>query len=590
MNLMNNRSSAVPLRLWEMRGFSPLRLGLTPPDSIHKLIPKPGSVAQPPPAVEHEAATTERGCATRTFTIQSDYWVLGALLSVAGAAALWFFYRRNEILLSGDAVAHINIARRIFDSRTPGPSQLGTVWLPLPHLLTMPFIIVGRMWQSGIGGSVVSVISYVVAGLGLFRLLSRWSRVAAWMGTLIFAANPNLLYVQATALNEPLYLACFIWSTVFFVEASRSLRHGEVTASAWLEKGAMALIAGIFTRYDGWFLACLCWTAITPAAVQAMRSMPEVDSAALRKSVCKAILLTALGPTLWLAYNFGEKSNALDFANGPYSARAIAQRTTDEGAPPYPGERHAFTAGVYFAKAAQLNVAESTTAKLLFLIAVLASFVQATRRDWLPIVLLWSPLLFYALSIAYGSVPIFLPVWWPFSYYNVRYGLELLPAIAAGAGLSTLVLSKLWRSRRAMFLIPCLLSLLAISCYAAAWRAIPVCLREVRTNGHARLQLDRSVAKLLAALPRQSTILAYTGAHSGAFEMAGVPLRRTINEGTFVVWDGALNSPAKAADYIVAWDGDPVAFAVTAHSQHLTALANIQVEGQPRAVLYKSTH
>jgi hypothetical protein len=445
------------------------------------------------------------------------------------------------------------------------------------------------MWQSGIGGSLISVISYVVAAVGLFRLLSPWSRLAAWIGTLIFAANPNLLYVQATALNEPLYLACFIWSAVFFVEAWRSLRRGEVTGSAWLEKGAMALMAAIFTRYDGWFLACLCWTAITPTAVQGMRSMSDADAAALRKSVCKAILLTALGPTLWLAYNFGAKGNALDFANGPYSAKAIAQRTTEEGAPPYPGERHPFTAGVYFAKAAQLNVGESLAAKLLFLIAALASLVTAARRDWLPVVLLWSPLLFYALSIAYGSVPIFLPVWWPFSYYNVRYGLELLPAIAAGVGLSTVALSKLWRSRRAMFLIPCLLSLLTLSCYVAAWRAIPICLREVRTNGYPRLQLDRNVAKLLASLPRQSTILAYTGGHSGAFEMAGVPLRRSINEGTFVVWDGALNSPAKAADYILAWDGDPVAISVTAHPEGLTPLANTRVEGQPRAVLYKST-
>ena len=32
--------------------------------------------------------------------------------------------------------------------------------------------------------------------------------------------------------------------------------------------------------------------------------------------------------------------------------------------------------------------------------------------------------------IAYGSVPIYIPVWYPFSYYNVRYGLELLPVFA----------------------------------------------------------------------------------------------------------------------------------------------------------------
>src|SRR5690349_15855075 len=86
-------------------------------------------------------------------TTKSDLWVATSVLSVVGLAALALFYWRNEILLSGDAVAHINIARRVFDSRTPSPMQLGTVWLPLPHVLTIPFVISTRMWQSGIGGS-----------------------------------------------------------------------------------------------------------------------------------------------------------------------------------------------------------------------------------------------------------------------------------------------------------------------------------------------------------------------------------------------------------------------------------------------------
>ena len=60
-----------------------------------------------------------------------------------------FYYRHGDLLLYGDAVAHINIARRVFDSKTPGLLQLGTVWLPLPHLLIMPFIVSKQMWQAG---------------------------------------------------------------------------------------------------------------------------------------------------------------------------------------------------------------------------------------------------------------------------------------------------------------------------------------------------------------------------------------------------------------------------------------------------------
>ena len=514
-----------------------------------------------------------------------EYWTVGILLGIAGVAALWLFYSRNEILLSGDAVAHINIARRVFDSRAPGLLQLGSVWLPLPHLLTLPFVISGRMWQSGIGGSVVSVVSYVVAGLGLFRLLALWSRVAAWIGTLFFAANPNLLFVQTTALNEPLYLAAFVWSLVFFTQASGALARGE-PAGAWLEKGAITLAAAILTRYDGWFLAAACWAAVLPGALKAMRHGQTLDGSHFRKSVLRALLLTILAPTLWLAYNFGVFENPLEFANGPYSAKAIVQRTTPKGAAPYPGEGNPWTAGMYFTKATQLTVGEGGMAKLLICIAVLGTIVFSLQREWLPFLLLWSPLVFYSLSIAFGSVPIFIPAWWPFSYYNVRYGLELLPAIAAGLGTSVFLATQY--SRKATVWSVSLVVILTIGSYVGEWRGVPICLREVRENGQARLQVDRRLAALLQTLPHRSAVLAYMGAHSGAFELAEFALARTINEGNYVIWDSALQHPASAADYVIASDGDPVAAAVSRNSVGLLPMLAIDVPGQPQTILYRS--
>ncbi len=517
-----------------------------------------------------------------------NYLIVGALLASVAVLVLWFFYSRNEILLSGDAVAHINIARRVFDSRTPGPMQLGTVWLPLPHVLTIPFVVSARLWKSGLGGSIPSVISYVIAGLGIFRLLSIWSRLAAWVATLIFAANPNVLYVQTTALNEPMYLACFIWSVVFFVEANRALLRNHANAGRWLERGAIALAAAILTRYDGWFLAFACWLTVLPIAVKRMRSFPDEQRQTIRKSAVKALLLTALAPTLWLAVNFGSKGNALDFANGPYSAKAIAERTTANGAAPYPGEGHPWTAGVYFEKAAQLNMGETGVARLLVIFAALASLFFALRFDWQMPALLWSPVVFYALSIAYGSVPIFLPVWWPFSYYNLRYGLELIPAIAGGFGFAIVLLRQRWKWQYAPRLGACCLGVLAVLSYWNAWRATPICLREVRANGQARLQLDAQLARVLESLPANATILAYVGSHSGAFEMAGIPFRRTINEGIYLVWDSSLRHPAAAADYVIASADDPVAAAIEAHPDSLTRIAEIDVPGQARTSVYRS--
>src|SRR5579862_6502075 len=78
---------------------------------------------------------------------------VGGLALLASLFSFFYYFQHNGLLLYGDAVAHINIARRVFDSQTPGLLQLGTVWLPLPHLLMIPFVTSNRLWQSGAGGS-----------------------------------------------------------------------------------------------------------------------------------------------------------------------------------------------------------------------------------------------------------------------------------------------------------------------------------------------------------------------------------------------------------------------------------------------------
>src|SRR5262245_59547869 len=152
-----------------------------------------------------------------------DYIVLTLLTAAVSVAALIFYYHQGAILLYGDAVAHINIARRVFDSRTPGLVQLGTVWLPLPHVLDIPFIVNDHMWQTGLGGSIPSMLAYIAGTLGVVRLvLGLASLAAAWIAALAYALNPNLIYFQATAMTESLYLAFFIWAAVYFAEFVRA--------------------------------------------------------------------------------------------------------------------------------------------------------------------------------------------------------------------------------------------------------------------------------------------------------------------------------------------------------------------------------
>src|ERR1700689_4701877 len=217
-----------------------------------------------------------------------------------------FYNRHGGLLLYGDAVAHINIARRVFDSRTPGLLQLGTVWLPLPHLLMIPFLLFDTAWQTGIGGSVPSMVAYVLGTAGIFRLLRSAlsvssepdprARITAWLGAIVYAANPNLIYLQTTAMTESLYLALFIWAVVFFSDFVRqsSRKDGPPDAApSSLMKCGLCLAAACLTRYDGWFLAvAMCVGAL--AVVMKSKTNAQI----LRRCFAKFVLLAAAAPAL----------------------------------------------------------------------------------------------------------------------------------------------------------------------------------------------------------------------------------------------------------------------------------------------------
>ena len=519
-----------------------------------------------------------------------------------------FYYRHGDVLLYGDAVAHINIARRVFDSKTPGLLQLGTVWLPLPHLLIMPFIVSKQMWQTGSGGSIPSMAGFVFGVLGIFRLvravLSRngevdiAAKISSWAAALVYAANPNLIYMQSTAMGESLYLAFFIWAVMYFAEFAQ----GNAKA---LTKCGLCVAAACLTRYDGWFLAVVLMVgAIVVKSYQ--RRLHEDGTAGsfvrpLRMVLLKFVLLASSAPLLWLAYNAGVYQNPLEFANGPYSAKAIEQKTATVN----PAKGNLLAAGSYFLKAAELNVGEANWQGRLWLaLALLGSLAAAFDGRGRVALLLWVPLPFYALSIAYGSVPLFVPTWWPFSQYNVRYGLQLLPAFAvfvplgiafvvqSAAKLPRFELSwKRWTGAATFLTILVLMT----ASYSAIWRADPVCYREAALNMRGRVALDGQLAGWIKSLPPDSTLLMYLGEHVGALEQAGIPLRRVINEGNHRVWkrptdpeglwERALADPAGYADYLMGFDGDPVW--TTAKNQHLMALVEIHTSGQPRAAIFQ---
>ena len=67
--------------------------------------------------------------------------VIAALIIVN---AFLYFLSRNQTYVHIDAIAHVNKARGLFDNFEPGLRNLGSVWLPLPHLLVAPLATAGE--------------------------------------------------------------------------------------------------------------------------------------------------------------------------------------------------------------------------------------------------------------------------------------------------------------------------------------------------------------------------------------------------------------------------------------------------------------
>jgi hypothetical protein len=524
------------------------------------------------------------------------------LLVALSIAAAFFYSLKQESLLYGDAVAHINIARRLVDNRHPLESfgQLGTVWLPLQHIAMLPFVWNDSLWRSGIAGAIPSMLAYVLGALGIFRLVKgRAPTIIAYLAAGIYAFNPNLLYMQSTAMNEPIFLALFTWTLVYlddfltncFPNLAVPISAARVSPCFALEACGITLAAGAFTRYDGWFVGTAIGVIVVFAVMVWWRRTGDIrQRRGMAKALIEFLLLNALVPVFWLIYNNRVSGRALDFLDGPYSAKAIAVRTTPHGAPPYPGQGHPFTAALYFVKSAKLNMAPAFWGQLLFIVALAGTVVAISQfRRYGIFLLLWLPLPFYALSIAYGSVPIFMPIWYPHSYYNVRYGLELLPVFAVFIALVAGVILERANGASIKAMTPYVLVGAVAVGYLSAWREAPITLQEAQMNSRGRIPLERALGNCLASLPHPATLWMYESDHVGALQQAGIPLRYVISEWAHPDWEGALIGPPGNADYVVACEGDPVSAALREDRAQLGELLSFGAPGQSRCTVYKAS-
>ncbi len=521
---------------------------------------------------------------------QNEWLVVVASLVAASALANLWSWRHDAMLNYGDAVAHLHIARRVFDSHRPGLSQLGSVWLPFPHLLLIPFVAVYAWWANGIAGMIPSALAYIAACAGIYRLARYWlAPSAAVVALAFFALNPNLLYLQTTAMTEPLFLCQMVWLAVWLVEWREALNNDQPRAVRLLRCIALVLIAAVFTRYDGWILALLAWTSV---------GVLQLRKSTLRSRtfwIASAAVVAA--PLLWFAYNAFYFGDWLNFARGPYSAAAIELRTATPGSgPPHPGWHNPWVSLLFFVKCAEMVVARESWGNFILGLTLLGTawgWLTTRRRGFNWTLLLWLPVPFYAYSIAFSSVPIFLPVWWPHSWYNTRYGTEMLPAFALGLGFVAqfvIAVSREFKQSSTRFAAAALYAIVAINAWAVL-RDHPLTYVEGTKNIESRRKFEIEIPPVLRSLLANrpgGIVLMDTSVYPNLVAFIGIPLRQTINESDKEYFSDALAAPATHAAIVLAFDGDEIDEAVKAHPAGLKLIRRFDAPGQNSGTVYVS--
>ena len=528
------------------------------------------------------ATSAQLGGASREETLPM---ASGAL--VLAFVALLVCYTRGYMLLYGDAVAHLGIARRILDSRNPGLVQLGGVWLPLSHVIMLPFVWKMDWWQNGMAGAWPSLLCYIVGASGFFRLARRLLTYRwALVGTAFFALNPNLLYLSTTAMTEPLFLAVIVWMVLLTLECVAAMKLGFEGSVRRLLMGVGLLIAAaVYTRYDGWIVGAAVWCVLAWQLARRRELWAKVGLA-----FGFFTLLAVAAPLSWFAYNQHFYHDWLDFLRGPYSAAAIERRTSPPGSRHYRGWHNPAWALLFYTRTAQVDAAVWETGFVLMVAALAGAWSAVRRRLELPALLLWVPLPFYVYSVAYGSVPIFIPQLYPHSFYNARYGMEMLPALALFAAVAAERLQARWARGWPLagrLLFPMCLALVILNTVGMMYQ-VPLVLKEGMVNARTRMAFEAALAHELEGFPRGVPILMSTSDHIGAVQQAGIPLRQVLSESDYDSWKATLAAPAGKAAYVIAMEGDPVSKALAHNSDGLTELTVLCTTGQPCARVYRS--
>lgn len=518
-------------------------------------------------------SVTERPLRAQSHFIATrpDWW-LEAVIALAvslSMAACFVAYYNHAILLYSDVYSHMIIARRVIDNPTPGLAQLGGVWLPLPHMIMLPFVWNMFLWSSGLGGAIPSMICYAVSAVYIFLAARRVTKndAASFVGVLVFLLNPNILYVQSTPLTEPMMIATMTMTSYYFL--------------AWVQEdnqnhliwAAFCTFLASLARYDGWPLYLVILVLIVIIGWQKHHTRLQIRSNLLLYGT-----LGGLGIVLWFLWNAVIFSDPLYFFNGPYSSQVMQAPLIKAG---LVATYHNIGQAIYYYSV----LSAETLGPVIFVLAIVAVFTYAIRRRLSPEVVaslaFLVPFVFYIISLYSGQAIVYAPHAVPAQvstmFYNDRYGTQVVaPAAFFIAIFASMVHGWL---RPVLVLIIVAQALLTV------------------TGGIITLQDGlygascspyRATTTFLAQHYDNGNILEDTyfqNPQDFAFTV-GIDLKHIVYQGSGALWSQSLADPAANVRWIYARPGDLVTVHINVNDGAFLSQFTLVAQDSDGATLY----
>ncbi len=452
------------------------------------------------------------------------------IMSIISIACFVFYSLNGMGLAYNDARSHLDIGRRVVESIKPGFAQLGSVWLPLPHLLMTLTVWNDFMWHSGLSGSIQSMASYVATGVLIYLFLKKLgvSMFGRIIGVMLFSLNLNILYMQSTAMTELPLIATMMAGVYELIKWHKSEKIFDlVKCSFWI-------MLSTLIRYDGWFLFAFAGLLII------YHTIKRHGYKTAEGTIVIFATLGGFGIFLWFLWNLLIFKDPLFFAFGSFSASAQQQVIDNAG-------DLATKSNLPYSILTYIYALVYNSDLITVIVSLVGGLVlwfdkKIEKPVRVACLALLSPFLFNVMALYFGHSVLFVNGLGGNSWFNVRYGLTMLPTIAIFTGL---LMDKL-RSKKYF--------VLGLILFVSVFGVIN---QEVVTMEDARVGLGgKNVTEVSSYLKEHATdkegfVLLSAAKHDAIIFSSGLQMSRFIHEGTGAYWDLATAHPEKWARWIV---------------------------------------